>query len=128
MLHVGSRATWRASARRGERDGEFSDDLANRRPLATLRRNAPDSPGGLSRDAKRRTRSIWRAAGQRAGRSPRQARTDTGAEIVQPPTDMFRGDRTVILKVPSGHIWVFLAHIEDVSDYEVRRRLASAAG
>lgn len=41
---------------------------------------------------------------------------------------MFRGDRTVILKVPSGHIWVFLAHIEDVSDYEVRRRLASAAG
>ncbi|MEU3158360.1 VOC family protein [Streptomyces griseoincarnatus] len=50
-----------------------------------------------------------------------------GAEILQPPTDMFHGDRTVILRDPSGHLWVFLTHIEDVSEDELRRRLASAA-
>ncbi|MFF1275789.1 VOC family protein [Streptomyces marokkonensis] len=48
-----------------------------------------------------------------------------GAEILQPPTDMFHGDRTVILKDPSGHIWVFLTHLEDVSEEELRRRLAA---
>ncbi|MEV4920027.1 VOC family protein [Streptomyces tirandamycinicus] len=49
-----------------------------------------------------------------------------GAEILQPPKDMFHGDRTVILKDPSGHIWVFLTHVEDVSEEELRRRLAAA--
>ncbi|MFF4331399.1 VOC family protein [Streptomyces sp. NPDC001591] len=48
------------------------------------------------------------------------------AEILQPPTDMFHGDRTVILKDPSGHMWVFLTHAEDVSDEDLRRRLAAA--
>lgn len=50
-----------------------------------------------------------------------------GAEILQPPTDMFHGDRTVILKDPSGHIWVFLTHLEDVSGEELKRRLAATA-
>lgn len=50
-----------------------------------------------------------------------------GAEILQPPTDMFHGDRTVILRDPAGHLWVFLTHIEDVSEDELRRRLAAAA-
>ncbi|MFC8422774.1 VOC family protein [Streptomyces sp. NPDC057236] len=49
-----------------------------------------------------------------------------GAEILQPPTDMFHGDRTVILKDPSGHMWVFLTHLEDVPEEELRRRLAAA--
>ncbi|MFH9135540.1 VOC family protein [Streptomyces sp. NPDC017524] len=49
-----------------------------------------------------------------------------GAEVLQPPTDMFHGDRTVILKDPSGHLWVFLTHKEDVSEEELRRRLADA--
>ncbi|MFZ4192282.1 VOC family protein [Streptomyces pseudogriseolus] len=49
-----------------------------------------------------------------------------GAEILQPPTDMFHGDRTVILRDPSGHLWVFLTHLEDVSEDELRRRLAAA--
>ncbi|MFI9062069.1 VOC family protein [Streptomyces sp. NPDC053429] len=49
-----------------------------------------------------------------------------GAEILQPPTDMFHGDRTVVLKDPSGHMWVFLTHVEDVSPEELRRRLAAA--
>ncbi|MEV8099203.1 VOC family protein [Kitasatospora sp. NPDC085879] len=47
-----------------------------------------------------------------------------GAEIVQPPKDMFHGDRTVIVKDPSGHLWVFLAHLEDVSEDELLRRLS----
>ncbi|MEV7862379.1 VOC family protein [Streptomyces hirsutus] len=49
-----------------------------------------------------------------------------GAEILQPPKDMFHGDRTVIIKDPSGHLWVFLTHREDVSEEELRRRLAAA--
>ncbi|MFH7595724.1 VOC family protein [Streptomyces racemochromogenes] len=49
-----------------------------------------------------------------------------GAEILQPPTDMFHGDRTAILRDPSGHMWVFLTHGEDVSDEELRHRLAAA--
>ncbi|MFF3687929.1 VOC family protein [Streptomyces sp. NPDC002187] len=49
-----------------------------------------------------------------------------GAEILQPPTDMFHGDRTVILKDPSGHMWVFLTHLEDVSEEELRRRLTAS--
>lgn len=49
-----------------------------------------------------------------------------GAEILQPPKDMFHGDRTVILRDPSGHLWVFLTHKEDVSEEELRRRLAAA--
>ncbi|MEU0408354.1 VOC family protein [Streptomyces griseorubiginosus] len=54
-----------------------------------------------------------------------RART-AGAEILQPPKDTFHGDRTVILKDPSGHLWVFLTHIEDVSAEELRRRLTTA--
>ncbi|MDH6225332.1 VOC family protein [Streptomyces sp. MJP52] len=49
-----------------------------------------------------------------------------GARIVQPPRDMFHGDRTVILKDPSGHLWVFLTHLEDVPREELRRRPAAA--
>ncbi|GHJ48283.1 glyoxalase/bleomycin resistance protein/dioxygenase superfamily protein [Catellatospora sp. TT07R-123] len=50
-----------------------------------------------------------------------------GAEILQPPADMFHGDRTAILRDPSGHLWVFLTHLEDVPADELRRRLAATA-
>jgi PhnB protein len=46
-----------------------------------------------------------------------------GAEIIQPPKDMFHGDRTAIIKDPSGHIWVFLTHLEDLTEGELLRRL-----
>jgi PhnB protein len=49
-----------------------------------------------------------------------------GAKVLKPPTDMFHGDRTAILEDPSGHLWVFLTHVEDVSEEEVLRRLAAA--
>ncbi|MFC5664631.1 VOC family protein [Kitasatospora misakiensis] len=49
-----------------------------------------------------------------------------GAEILQPPTDMFHGDRTAILKDPSGHVWIFLTHLKDFTPEELRRRLPAA--
>lgn len=49
-----------------------------------------------------------------------------GAEILQPPTDMFHGDRTAVVRDPSGHLWIFLTHVEDVSQEELRRRLTVA--
>ncbi|MCX4694924.1 VOC family protein [Streptomyces sp. NBC_01408] len=47
-----------------------------------------------------------------------------GAELVQEPADQFHGDRTVILRDPFGHLWIFLTHLEEVSDEELKRRLA----
>ncbi|MET9881787.1 VOC family protein [Streptomyces sp. NPDC006430] len=52
--------------------------------------------------------------------------TAEGAELLQPPADQFHGDRTAILRDPSGHLWVFLTHLEDVSGEELARRLAGA--
>ncbi|MEV7420089.1 VOC family protein [Streptomyces sp. NPDC089919] len=49
-----------------------------------------------------------------------------GAQVLQPPKDMFHGDRTAILKDPSGHMWVFLQHLEDITEEELTRRLATA--
>ncbi|MFG2279802.1 VOC family protein [Streptomyces asoensis] len=49
-----------------------------------------------------------------------------GAELLQPPTDMFHGDRTAVLRDPSGHLWIFLTHVEDVPPEELARRLAAA--
>lgn len=48
-----------------------------------------------------------------------------GAELIQPPTTMFYGDRTVMFKDPFGHIWVFLTHLETLTPQEVERRGAA---
>ncbi|MET8703346.1 VOC family protein [Kitasatospora sp. NPDC058032] len=48
-----------------------------------------------------------------------------GAEVLQPPTDMFHGDRTAILRDPSGHVWVFLTHLENPSLDELHRRMSA---
>jgi len=45
-----------------------------------------------------------------------------GAELLQPPTDQFHGDRTAILRDPYGHVWVFLTHVEDLTPDEIARR------
>ncbi|WP_420037558.1 VOC family protein [Streptomyces sp. cg28] len=45
-----------------------------------------------------------------------------GAELLQPPADQFHGDRTAILRDPSGHVWVLLTHVEDLTPEEVARR------
>ncbi|MFD9789351.1 VOC family protein [Streptomyces sp. NPDC059070] len=50
-----------------------------------------------------------------------------GAEILQPPTDQFHGDRTAIVKDPYGHVWIFLTHLEDLTPEEVARRARELA-
>ncbi|WP_374105450.1 VOC family protein [Streptomyces sp. ISL-36] len=49
-----------------------------------------------------------------------------GAELIHPPADQFHGDRTAILRDPYGHLWVFLTHLKDVSEEELRRGLAAS--
>ncbi|MEU9039063.1 VOC family protein [Streptomyces sp. NPDC048352] len=50
-----------------------------------------------------------------------------GAELLQEPADQFHGDRTAHLRDPSGHLWVFLTHLEDVSGAELAARAAGLA-
>ncbi|GGV31085.1 glyoxalase [Actinomadura cremea] len=45
-----------------------------------------------------------------------------GVEVLQPPTDMFYGARSSMLRDPFGHLWVFLTHTEDLSSEEIARR------
>nr|WP_246081020.1 VOC family protein [Nonomuraea mesophila] len=47
---------------------------------------------------------------------------EAGAESLQSPTDLFHGDREVILADPFGHIWIVLQQIEEVSIEETVRR------
>ena len=37
-----------------------------------------------------------------------------GGNIVQPPTDMFWGDRTAIIIDPEGHKWMVATHVKDI--------------
>lgn len=64
------------------------------------------------------------ALGDRAARA--------GAEVLQQPTDMFYGDRSIMLRDPFGHVWVFLTHHDDLSPAEIEQRgnqlLAAATG
>lgn len=45
-----------------------------------------------------------------------------GAELLQPPTDMFYGARSAMLRDPFGHLWVLLTRTEDLSSEEIARR------
>ena len=47
-----------------------------------------------------------------------------GAKVIRPVADQFYGDRTAGLKDPFGHVWYFMTHVEDVSEEEMRRRMA----
>ncbi|MBX7077974.1 MAG: VOC family protein [Nannocystaceae bacterium] len=49
-----------------------------------------------------------------------------GAEIMNPPTDMFWGDRWAVIRDPSGTTWQVATHVEDVSPEEMQRRMAAA--
>ena len=48
--------------------------------------------------------------------------TAAGASVMQPPTDMFWGDRFGKLSDPFGHEWSIATHIEDVAPDEMERR------
>ncbi|HKF42845.1 MAG TPA: VOC family protein [Thermoanaerobaculia bacterium] len=50
-----------------------------------------------------------------------------GAKIIRPVADQFYGDRTGGLQDPFGHVWYVMTHVEDVSDDEMRKRMAAKA-
>lgn len=47
------------------------------------------------------------------------------ATATMQPADQFYGDRSASMVDPFGHAWHIATHIEDVSDEEIRRRLAA---
>ncbi|MDH6190445.1 PhnB protein [Streptomyces sp. CZ24] len=54
--------------------------------------------------------------------------TAAGAELLEGPADQFHGDRTAMLRDPSGHLWIFLTHLEDLTPEQIAQRLAEANG
>jgi len=51
-----------------------------------------------------------------------------GAKQLKPVENQFYGDRTGVLEDPFGHVWSIATHVEDVSDEEIRRRMAAMPG
>ncbi len=51
-----------------------------------------------------------------------------GAEIAQPLTNQFYGDRSGQLRDPFGHVWTLATHIEDVPNEEMQKRLSAMYG
>jgi PhnB protein len=47
-----------------------------------------------------------------------------GAVSVQPMENKFYGDRSGSVRDPFGHLWHVATHVEDVSEEEMRRRMA----
>jgi PhnB protein len=47
---------------------------------------------------------------------------DAGAEVIQPPTDMFYGASSASVRDPFGHVWVLLVWKEDLEPAEMERR------
>lgn len=54
-----------------------------------------------------------------------QKAIDAGAEVVFPLEVQFYGDKGGRVKDPFGHTWGLGQHVEDVSDEEMERRMAS---
>lgn len=52
----------------------------------------------------------------------------SGAKPLREPEDQFYGDRTGGVEDLQGNQWWIATHIEDVSDEEVRRRMAELSG
>ncbi len=46
-----------------------------------------------------------------------------GAKAVQPPTDMFWGDRMANITDPFGHSWAIATHTKDVSPEEMEKAM-----
>jgi PhnB protein len=47
---------------------------------------------------------------------------EAGAELIQPPTDMFYGASSASVRDPFGHVWVLLSWKEDLDPAEMERR------
>ena len=48
-----------------------------------------------------------------------------GAKELRPVQDQFYGDRSGTVADPFGHVWTISTHKEDVSEEEMKRRMAS---
>ena len=48
-----------------------------------------------------------------------------GAKVFKPVMDQFYGDRSGTVIDPFGHVWTLATHIEDVSEEEMKRRVAA---
>ncbi|HEY0412508.1 MAG TPA: VOC family protein [Allosphingosinicella sp.] len=53
---------------------------------------------------------------------------EAGGTVERPVQDQFYGDRSGTLVDPFGHRWTIATHVEDVSEEEMRRRMAEHAG
>jgi uncharacterized glyoxalase superfamily protein PhnB len=51
-----------------------------------------------------------------------------GAKVVQPPTDMFWGDRYARIIDPFGHSWSIATHMADLTPEEIRKNMQSMGG
>ena len=51
-----------------------------------------------------------------------------GATSVQEPKNQFYGDRSGGVRDMCGNLWFMASHVEDVSEAEIQRRFAAAAG
>ena len=51
-----------------------------------------------------------------------------GAQVLKPVADQFYGDRSGSFADPFGHQWHIATHIEDVTQEEVRKRVAALYG
>src|SRR5437773_592403 len=51
---------------------------------------------------------------------------EAGAEVVMPLSDQFYGDRSGGVKDANGNMWWIATHKEDVSEEEMKRRMAGA--
>lgn len=49
-----------------------------------------------------------------------------GAEQVRPVEVQFHGDRSGMVKDPSGHVWTIATRVEDVDEAEAQRRARAA--
>ncbi|MBO9491964.1 VOC family protein [Endozoicomonas sp. G2_1] len=50
---------------------------------------------------------------------------EAGAIETRPVADQFYGDRTGTVKDPFGHTWTIATHIEDLTDQELKDRMAA---
>jgi PhnB protein len=53
---------------------------------------------------------------------------EAGGKSVREPNNEFYGDRGASVEDPSGNNWFIATHVEDVSEEEMRRRMANMGG
>ena len=49
-----------------------------------------------------------------------QTAKGAGAQITEPPTDQFYGDRRYTAVDPEGHVWFFATHVRDIAPEDMK--------